>query len=100
MVVLGDQPQIKTRHVHQLLTAYCRDNADIVAPEYRGQRGHPIIVGRRYWNDLLDLPHGKAPRDVINQCPILHVSVDDSCILRDIDTPEQYAQERRLAGLD
>lgn len=99
MVILGDQPQLKTRTIHTLLQAHATSTEDIVAPMYKDKRGHPIIIGRRYWNELLDLPHGKMPRDVINNYPILTIEAEDDSILRDIDTPEQYANELKWAGL-
>ncbi len=99
MVILGDQPQLKTRTIHNLLQAYAVSTEDIVAPIYKDRRGHPIIIGRRYWNELLDLPHGKMPRDVINNYPILTIESEDDSILRDIDTPEQYENELKWAGL-
>ncbi|NDJ85804.1 MAG: putative selenium-dependent hydroxylase accessory protein YqeC [Chloroflexi bacterium] len=99
LVVLGDQPQISARVVRHILTTAAQRNDTLVAPYYQGQRGHPILIPRRYWRPLLKLRKG-APRDIINQQPITCVSVDNDSILRDIDTPEKYAQEKRLAGLE
>lgn len=99
LVVMGDQPQISVRIVHRVLTTAAQGPESIVAPYYMGRRGHPILIPQRYWKALLRLRHG-APRDVINQHPIMAVNVDTDSILRDIDTPEQYAFEKKLAGLE
>lgn len=99
MVFLGDQPQVKPAMVNQILTTYAETCDSIIAPQYRGKRGHPILINRRHWQDILNLPHGKAPRDALNQYPIHTIRSDDDSIIRDIDTPEQYQQELKLAGL-
>ncbi len=99
LVVMGDQPQMSTRIVRHVLAKASENSDSLVAPYYRGQRGHPIVIPRRYWKELLRLQHG-APRDVIEQHAIIGVPVESDSILRDIDTPEQYAREKRLAGLE
>ena len=61
--------------------------------------GHPILIDRRYWGELLALPDDGAPRDVINAHSVTHVNVDSDSVLRDVDTPQDYSQERSRAGL-
>ncbi len=101
LVVMGDQPSLSSRVADEVLAAFAKCKGEVIAPTYRGQRGHPVLIGRRLWPDLLSLERG-APRDVIQRYPerlhLLEVGTDS--ILRDIDTPEAYQRERRLAGLD
>src|SRR5690606_26297027 len=66
LVVLGDQPSLQPRIVNQVLAAYAEGRGDIVAPSYQMRRGHPILIDRRYWRDLHNLPPDGAPRDIIN----------------------------------
>ncbi|MEW6578583.1 MAG: selenium cofactor biosynthesis protein YqeC [Chloroflexota bacterium] len=101
LMVMGDQPALSACVVDQVLLAYGHGRGEIIAPVYEGRRGHPVLFDSRYWPELLALEAG-APRDVIARYPDrLHlVPVDDDSILRDIDTPEQYRRERRLAGLE
>jgi molybdenum cofactor cytidylyltransferase len=101
MVFLGDQPQISARLVHQIMTAYAEGKGGIVAPSYMNRRGHPILIDRRYWPEILDLSDGSAPREVINahSDDIAYVLTDDDGILRDMDTPEEYQAALRRAGL-
>jgi len=102
LVVLGDQPRIQARVVAQVLTAYAEGAGDIVAPSYQMRRGHPILIDRRYWPEMMALPEGGAPRDVINryQDRIGYVNVDTDSVLGDVDTPDEYHEERRRAGLE
>jgi molybdenum cofactor cytidylyltransferase len=101
LVVLGDQPRIQPKVIYQILTAYAEGAGDIVAPSFQMRRGHPMLIGRRFWPEILSLPAKGAPRDVINahQDEIAYVNVDNDSVLRDIDTPQDYDQERYSAGL-
>jgi molybdenum cofactor cytidylyltransferase len=101
LIVLGDQPRLQPKVIGQVLMAYAEGEGDIVAPSYQMRRGHPILISRRYWPELLALPDGSAPRDVINahQDRIAYVNVDTDSVLGDVDTPQDYAQERWRAGL-
>jgi molybdenum cofactor cytidylyltransferase len=87
--------------ISQVLTAYAEGAGDIIAPSYQMRRGHPILIDRRYWPEILNLPADGAPRDVIDQHKdrTAYVKVDTDSVLRDIDTPEDYREERRNAGL-
>ncbi len=102
LVVLGDQPRIQPKVVGQVMTAYAEGKGKIIAPSYQKRRGHPILIDRRFWPEILALPDDGAPRDVINAHAdqIGYVNVDSDSVLRDVDTPEDYTQERWRAGLD
>jgi molybdenum cofactor cytidylyltransferase len=102
LVVLADQPQLDNKIVNRLLLAYYEGRGLIVAPSYKGRRGHPILIDRCLWPELMNLPLGSSPRDVINAhaAETAYIETDDDSILRDIDTPEAYHQARREAGLE
>jgi molybdenum cofactor cytidylyltransferase len=101
LVVLGDQPRLEVSVIERILSAYEQGRGEIVAPYFQGQRGHPLLISRRYWDEMMALPPGAAPRDVIQKHrQVLHlIDVESDSVLSDIDTAEDYARERRLAGL-
>ncbi len=101
MIILGDQPQIKSKVLYQILNTYAENTEQIIVPSYKMRRGHPILIGRRYWGDILNLPRDSSLRAFMNLHAdhIRYVNVDDDSILRDVDTPQDYAQERWRAGL-
>jgi molybdenum cofactor cytidylyltransferase len=100
LIVLGDQPRLQPQVVSALLSAYAEGKGTIIAPSFMRRRGHPLLVDRRYWPELLGLIDG-APRDVINRHAdaIHYVEVSTDSVLRDVDTPDDYEEERRRAGL-
>jgi molybdenum cofactor cytidylyltransferase len=101
MVVLGDQPRIQPKIVYQITMAYAEGKGEIIAPSFEMRRGHPILISRRYWPEIINLPRGGAPRDVINAHTdrIHYIPVDTDSVLRDVDTPQDYSEERWRAGL-
>ncbi|NDJ62578.1 MAG: putative selenium-dependent hydroxylase accessory protein YqeC [Chloroflexi bacterium] len=101
LLVLGDQPRIQPQVIGQVIAAYTEGEGSIVAPSYQMQRGHPILIDRRYWPEIMALPKDSAPREVINRHAgeIAYVTVDTDSVLRDVDTPQDYQDERWRAGL-
>lgn len=100
LIVLGDQPRLQPGVVFKLLTNFMSHDKGIVAPVYNGVRGHPVMIHRSYWSEILALTEG-SPRRVIDRYPddTLLVTVNSDTILADVDTPRDYAQQRLLAGL-
>ena len=96
LVILADQPMLETAVIDQILTAYWQQTSDLIAPTYQGRRGHPVLIGRHYFQALLALPPGDAPRTLLQQHhQQLHLlPVTSQTILQDLDTPEAYAQLR------
>lgn len=101
LVVLGDQPRIQPRVIYQIALAYAEGKSELIAPSFERRRGHPILIGRRYWTEIFNLPRGGAPRDIINAHAedIHYVNVNTDSVLRDVDTPQDYSDERSRAGL-
>ena len=100
-MVLGDQPRIQPKVVNQVLMAYAEGKGRIVAPTYQGDRGHPLLIDRRYWPELMAMPPGGAPRDVINKykSEMALVPVETDSVLQDVDTPDDYKRARWQAGI-
>jgi molybdenum cofactor cytidylyltransferase len=90
LLVLGDQPRIDAKTVQQILEAYVPGS--IVVPSYQRRRGHPILLDRAFWPDVLGLPPGANLRQVVNAHTdrIRYLEVDSDAIVRDLDTPEDY----------
>ena len=98
LVTLADQPLVGSSLINQILNAYRERAGDLVAPSYEGRRGNPVLIGRRYFEELAALPWGQAPRALLRRhAADLHlVPVKSEAVLVDIDRPEEY--ERRRPG--
>ena len=80
-----------------LLEAYWQGHSDLIAPIFFVKRGNPVLIGRRYFDELLALPPTDAPRTLLRRhADKLHlVEVPTDAILRDLDEPQQYAREQK-----
>lgn len=72
--------------------AYVMRKPNIVVPSFQMRRGHPWLVARPLWEELLLMSPPQSPRDFLNahQDEIQYVNLDDPNILADLDTPEDY----------
>jgi len=86
LVALGDQPRIQPKVIYKLLSAYARGQGDWLIPNHRQRRGYPILIGRKYWPEILKLPRRASLRDMLYayQDQIRDVHVDTDSILRDV----------------
>lgn len=96
LVVLGDQPQIQASTVRLLIDEYQKQPHSMIIPSYHMRRGHPWLVARDLWEELLILNPPSTLQDFINNhSPEIHYLVlDTPSILADLDTPEDYQKNR------
>ena len=96
LVGLGDQPQLQERSVRLVCSAYQESRSKLVVPSFQKRRGHPWLVARSLWNELLALSPPASPRDFLNNhaYEIHYVNMDTPTILADLDTPEDYTSSR------
>lgn len=88
----ADHPLFLPDTVRALRVAFARRPAPIIAPTYKGRRGHPVVFHRDLFPELLEdgLPEGA--RTVVRRYVArrIEVPVEDPGILVDIDTPADY----------
>lgn len=92
LICLGDQPQVEERSVRKICNAFLTSKSKIVVPSYQMHRGHPWLVARPLWDELLALKSPKTPRDFLrkNSRSIQYVIVETPSVVADLDTPEDY----------
>ena len=95
-MVLGDQPQIEEGVVKGVCERFLTNAGKIVVPSYQMRRGHPWLVERSLWGEIFELGGGQSLRGFLNQHAneIDYLLTDRSSILADLDTPEDYRQQR------
>lgn len=96
LIGLGDQPQAQERSVQLVLDEYRKSGASIVVPSFQMRRGHPWLVTRGHWEEILDMHSRTTLRDFLNSHAdeIHYVEVNNDSILQDLDTPEDYLKFR------
>jgi molybdenum cofactor cytidylyltransferase len=96
LIGLGDQPQVQERSVRLVLEEYRKSAASIVVPSFQMRRGHPWLVARIHWDEILRMHSPASLRDFLHnhQDEIYYVEFDNNSILQDMDTPEDYLKSR------
>lgn len=96
LIAMGDQPQIQAETIGALIRVYRDNRAPLIVPSYQMRRGHPWLVSRELWQEIIDLHPPQTLRDFLERqaANIQYLVVDTASVLQDIDTPEQYEQYR------
>ncbi len=100
LIFLGDQPSIPGHITQTVIKAYQESGKGILIPVYNQKRGHPVMINRRYRDEIEILDDDKGLRSLAEKFSgdVLEVEVDDDSILRDIDTREEYLNETSIPG--
>jgi CTP:molybdopterin cytidylyltransferase MocA len=81
VVCLADGPNLAPEAVERVLATWREGGGDVVAASYAGDRGHPLVLGRRAW--------GSVPDEGMRALPVVLVPCDDLGAPGDVDSPEE-----------
>jgi molybdenum cofactor cytidylyltransferase len=96
VVALADMPWLDAGTIRALVDAADAATAEadaaqaglIVVPEYRGQRGHPVVFGAAHLASLARCEGDRGAAALLAEYPVLRIAVDDAGVIRDVDKPE------------
>ncbi len=94
MVCLGDMPGVSANHIRRISDAFADDDvAAICAPIRNGRRGHPVLLARRFFPEIAEMPEDIGLRHVLSAHGdrVREVPMDDDAVLTDLDTEEALA---------
>lgn len=98
MVTLVDRPPLQAETLATLVEAFHsrRYGSWAVVPEFQGNHGHPILIGREMIEAFLRAPLTSNAREVqhSHQQSITYVETTDPWVTTNLDTPEAYASLR------
>ena len=94
-----DLPLVRQDDVDRLLEAWRREDEPrplVAVVTHHRRRGHPLLLHRTLFDEVLDLGDDRSLRDVVRAQgdAILHVPVENPGILRDLDRPEDWRATR------
>lgn len=92
MLLLGDMPFVTTEIINKIYEEFICSDKNIAAPVFNDRRGNPVIIGKKYFNELLENTGDKGARDIIknNLHDIQWVEVKSKGIFIDIDDDNSY----------
>jgi len=87
LIILADQPFVRSATLDALIAEHRRSKAEIVIPTFRGFRGNPVLLDRSVFPELTRLGGDIGCRAIFGDHPqgIVKLPVDDIGILLDID---------------
>lgn len=99
VIFLADQPMIPATVTKDIIQSYKKSRKGILIPTHQGRRGHPVLIDLKYREEIFKLDPERGLRMLPELFPddVREVQVDEPAILRDIDTPDEYSQEKNSA---
>ena len=93
MLLLGDQPGVRSEFIDQAASAWRRERPWASVTSYRGKPGHPMVFGKASFKELRKLHGDKAVWKLVDAFPERFQSVNIAAELPlVVDTPEDYKQ--------
>ncbi|MDC7222396.1 MAG: nucleotidyltransferase family protein, partial [Spirochaetales bacterium] len=89
-----DYPFILPQTIASLVKTFMDSSTDVVFPVYQGRKGHPPVIGRSLFRDILEDRGEKGLRGVLNRSRYLHEyrETGDEAILYDADDDATLAE--------
>jgi len=98
LIVLADQPLVRSETLGQIVDQYRRSDAQIVVPTYKGFRGNPVLLDRSVFPEIMALTGDIGCRAIFGSHleGIVKVEAEDVGILLDIDNQADYERLQRF----
>lgn len=91
LLCLGDQPQLEPATTQAILAAgQAAGWQTIVIPSYQMHAGHPILLPRWLWDEILACRGTLRETLARHRDQISYLVVQTPTVLADLDTPEDY----------
>lgn len=94
MITLVDRPPPRTSTLQVLCDTFASSPLTnwAVVPQFQGNHGHPIVVGREMIEAFLKAPADANAREIEhqNQQRIAYIAVDDPSVTMNLNTPQDY----------
>jgi molybdenum cofactor cytidylyltransferase len=91
LVTLGDMPLVEPGVIMRILAAFDpEEGRAIVQPTFRGKQGNPMLWGREFIPEMMQLGGDMGARQLVARHAdrLVEVEMPDDGVLRDFDTPE------------
>ncbi|MHB1206854.1 MAG: nucleotidyltransferase family protein, partial [Rhodospirillaceae bacterium] len=95
MICLADMPSLTAAHLQRLMAGF--DPAAgraIGVPTHTGKRGNPVLWARELFVQMREMAGDVGAKALIgaNESLVYEVEFEDTAVLTDLDTPEQWSE--------
>jgi molybdenum cofactor cytidylyltransferase len=90
----ADSPGLTAEVVGRLIDATNAHPGAILAPAFRGRRGHPIVLPWSIATEIRGMPPVSGVNSLIaaKSSSVVEIEMDDASVIEDLDTPEDYSK--------
>jgi molybdenum cofactor cytidylyltransferase len=98
----ADHPVLNAAVLREVINGWRTTTACILVPTFHGKRGHPTVFRWSLAEAVFEIPADRGLNDLLQRfaADVQELPVDDSCVLTDLDTPEDFAEQQRRFGDD
>jgi len=99
LLVLGDQLILDPKFITVMIERMERNRgkALIISPIHKGKKGHPFLLSKELFDEILSLKENEVIRDVIHRHVDKLLTIHGAkWTIMDIDTPKDFAEAVRL----
>ena len=96
LIGLCDQPSLAPETIQRIVMLQQRTGKGIIIPTHCGRGGHPILVCKRFFGEILSLPTSRTLKDFVraHAREVLRMEVTDRGVTQDIDDWATYQREK------
>jgi molybdenum cofactor cytidylyltransferase len=87
----ADLPRLSSPAINAVLAAYDPELPSAVAPAFDGDRGHPLLLPWALAERVATLAADAGVNSLLQELSVREVAWGDDSILRDVDTPSDFA---------
>ena len=94
IICLGDMPRVDALVIDKLIAAFDPlEGRAICVPTFNGKQGNPILLARRFFNEMREITGDRGARHLIDGYQELtcEVEIAQDSVLVDVDTPQMLA---------
>lgn len=91
IVLLADMPEVGSDVIDQLIATYNpAEGREICVPTWQGKRGNPVLVGKEFFREIMEISGDIGARRLLGDYPdlVAEVPMKDAGVLIDIDAPQ------------
>jgi molybdenum cofactor cytidylyltransferase len=98
LIALGDQPLISPMIINRLIEKYQSSGAGIVTVMHQSLRGHPVIISKKYLQEILALNGDIGARHLLKQHSddTESINIELSEEFFDIDRTKDYEELKKI----
>lgn len=98
LILLADEPEISPDQIAAVVAGFASPNVRAVRASYGGRPGHPVLLGRQLWPDVLLERGDIGARRVLERSPGVVVVQLERDRPVDVDTEEDLASLRKRSS--